>query len=125
MAAESQHQASESVDWSVWQCCVLLALKCLVRLQHENCYQRDIHHGMNYKGASHYCCQHKNKSEEKSMHDRESMNDQYVLSETFYAGQRKKKALKSVEQLEKSLQFKKKTITQGAADAKTVSGFRY
>ena len=90
MAAESQHQASESVDWSVWQLCVLLVDKCLVRLLHENCYQADIHHGMNYKRTSHYRCQHKRKREEKSMHDRESMNDQHVQSEAFNAGQQRR-----------------------------------
>lgn len=38
------------MDRSVWQRCVLLAVECLVRLQREHGTQRDINHGMNYKG---------------------------------------------------------------------------
>ena len=63
------------------------------------------------------------------MHDRESMNDQYVQSETLNAGQqKKKKSSKNRGTIrEKTVVEKKKklTITEGAADTKTRSGFRY
>lgn len=74
---------------------------------------------MNYKGASHYRCQQKNKREKKkkkSMHDRESMNDQCVQSETFDGGPAgEKEALKAAEQSEKKvLRLRERTITEGS-----------
>lgn len=59
------------------------------------------------------------------MYDREFMNDYYMQSENILC-RPAKKALKTMEQLEKSLRLKKKkhpTITEGAIDAKTMSGF--
>lgn len=82
-------------NWNPTPSILICGLECLaelcvvgvkrVRLQHKRFYQRDINHGMNYKGATHYCCQDKNRRENKSMLDRESMNDQYMQSEMFYS----------------------------------------
>lgn len=82
---------------------------------------------MNYKRASHYHCQHKNKKRRK-IDAWQRIHEWSVHAEwNIYCQPEKKKALKSVEQLQKGLRLKKKqpTITEGVADAKTMSGFHF
>ena len=84
----------------------------LVRLQHENCYHRDINHGMNYKGASHCRSQHKNKRGRGKKKERidawQGIHEWSVRAEWNIFKCRRAAALKTMQQLEKSQWLKKK-----------------